>query len=135
MKFKFLFLLLIFSCSSKKEKDLNVFRYNEHKNIGSLDPAFSKDIADIWATNQLFNGLVQMDSNLKVESSIAKHWSISDDGLTYRFSLKDHVYFHKHPLFGKDSTRTVKAKDRVVVGASDSYEARCRKCHYIPDED
>jgi len=31
--------------------------------------------------------------------------------------------------------RTVKTKDRVVVGASDSYEARCRKCHYIPDED
>jgi thymidine kinase len=31
--------------------------------------------------------------------------------------------------------RTVKTKDRVVVGASDSYEARCRKCHYIPDEE
>lgn len=31
--------------------------------------------------------------------------------------------------------RTVKTKDRVVVGASDSYEARCRKCHYIPEED
>ena len=39
-----------------------IFRYNEHKNIGSLDPAFSKDLADIWATHQLFNGLVQMDS-------------------------------------------------------------------------
>lgn len=31
--------------------------------------------------------------------------------------------------------RTIKTKDRVVVGASDSYEARCRKCHYIPSED
>ncbi|PID63335.1 MAG: thymidine kinase [Ignavibacteriae bacterium] len=30
--------------------------------------------------------------------------------------------------------RTIKSKDRVVVGASDSYEARCRKCHYIPKE-
>lgn len=30
--------------------------------------------------------------------------------------------------------RTIASKDRVVVGASDSYEARCRKCHYIPDE-
>ena len=37
--------------------DSTVFRYNEHKNIGSLDPAFAKDLADIWATNQLFNGL------------------------------------------------------------------------------
>lgn len=31
--------------------------------------------------------------------------------------------------------RTIKTHDRVVVGASDSYEARCRKCHYIPDEE
>jgi thymidine kinase len=31
--------------------------------------------------------------------------------------------------------RTVKTQDRVVVGAADSYEARCRKCHYIPEED
>lgn len=28
--------------------------------------------------------------------------------------------------------RKVKSADRVLVGASDSYEARCRKCHYIP---
>lgn len=31
--------------------------------------------------------------------------------------------------------RTVKTKDRVVVGASDSYEARCRKCHFVPSEE
>lgn len=31
--------------------------------------------------------------------------------------------------------RTIKTKERVVVGASESYEARCRKCHYIPDEE
>ena len=30
--------------------------------------------------------------------------------------------------------RTIASKDRVVVGATDSYEARCRKCHYIPEE-
>lgn len=31
--------------------------------------------------------------------------------------------------------RTIKKHDRVVVGAADSYEARCRKCHYIPEEE
>lgn len=25
--------------------------------------------------------------------------------------------------------------ERVLVGASEAYEARCRKCHYIPNED
>ena len=105
--------LFFFSCESDTNtaKDHLVFRYNEHKNIGSLDPAFSKDIADIWATNQLFNGLVQMDNNLKVIPCIAKSWTISEDAKTYNFSLRKDVYFHKHELFGKDSTRTVVAKD------------------------
>jgi len=54
---------ILISCNEvlNSHSDNLVFRYNEHKNIGSLDPAFSKDLADIWATNQLFNGLVQMD--------------------------------------------------------------------------
>ena len=30
--------------------------------------------------------------------------------------------------------RKVVSTERVLVGASDSYEARCRKCHYIPTE-
>ncbi|OUR93323.1 ABC transporter substrate-binding protein [Flavobacteriales bacterium 34_180_T64] len=111
MKFKYIFLFFIVGCSSKSEDSLNVFRYNEHKNIGSLDPAFAKDNADIWAVNQLFNGLVQMDENLNVKPAIAKHWSISDDGLTYSFSLRHDVKFHKHFVFGKDSTRHVSAND------------------------
>jgi ABC-type transport system substrate-binding protein len=106
-------LSILFSCKNKSNSnnDTLVFRYNEHKNIGSLDPAFSKDISDIWATNQLFNGLVQMDGDLKIQPSIAKSWTISEDALTYTFSLRDDVYFHKHERFGKDSTRTVKATD------------------------
>ncbi|MBP1841403.1 ABC transporter substrate-binding protein [Formosa algae] len=98
--------------SSKKEHDDNlVFRYNEHKNISSLDPAFSKDISDIWATNQLFNGLVQMNDSMQVEPAIAKSWTISEDGLTYSFQLRKSVYYHKHTLFGRDSTRAVTAED------------------------
>lgn len=107
------FILLFFSCknTTKFNKDHLVFRYNEHKNISSLDPAFSKDLADIWATNQLFNGLLQMDDSLKVKPCIAKDWSVSDNSLIYTFNLRDDVFFHKHHLFGKDSTRTVTAYD------------------------
>ncbi len=103
----------LFSCGNKTDADKAqlVFKYNEHKNIGSLDPAFAKDNADIWAVNQLFNGLVQMDENLVVQPCIAKSWSISDDALTYSFSLRNDIQFHKHKLFGKDSTRTVTASD------------------------
>lgn len=30
--------------------------------------------------------------------------------------------------------RKIVSEERVVVGAADIYEARCRKCHYIPEE-
>jgi peptide/nickel transport system substrate-binding protein len=106
-------ILLTFSCTSDKnsKRDHLIFKYNEHKNIGSLDPAFSKDLADIWATHQLFNGLVQMDDQLNVKPCIAKNWSVTDSATTYTFNLRENVYFHKHELFGKDSTRTVNALD------------------------
>ena len=105
--------LALFSCGNETttNKDHLVFKYNEHKNIGSLDPAFAKDNADNWAINQLFNGLVQMDENLNVQPCIAKDWTISEDALTYSFSLRKDVTFHKHILFGKDSTQTVVASD------------------------
>lgn len=111
--FVVLLALVLFTCSKtqKKINDNHVFRYNEHKNIGSLDPAFAKDNADIWATHQLFNGLVQMNDQLNVIPCIAKSWEISEDALSYYFYLKNDVQFHKHHLFKKDSTRLVIAKD------------------------
>lgn len=108
-------LIIIFSCTDAnlKDRDHLVFRYNEHKNINSLDPAFSKDLADIWGTNQLFNGLVQMDNTLNVKPCIAKNWTVTDSAKTYTFFLRDDVFYHKHMLFKKDSTRTVTASDFV----------------------
>ena len=106
-------LFLFFSCrnNSNSSQDHLVFRYNEYANINTLDPAFSRTLQDNSVCNQLFNGLVQLDSDLNILPSIAKDWTISEDGKTYTFSLRNDVYFHKHKLFGKDSTRTVVADD------------------------
>ena len=105
--------IALVSCEKKLSgfDDSQVFRYNEHSNISSLDPAFAKKQADIWAVNQLYNGLVQLDDSLHVKPDIAKHWQISDDGKTYMFTLRNDAKFHKHHLFGSDSTRNVKASD------------------------
>jgi ABC-type transport system substrate-binding protein len=107
------FLLISFSCQQNKSntRDHLVFRYNEHANITSLDPAFAKDQRNIWAVHQLFNGLVEMDTELNVIPSISKSWTVSEDAITYMFTLRDDVQFHKHKLFGKDSTRIVNAYD------------------------
>jgi oligopeptide transport system substrate-binding protein len=90
-----------------------VFRYNESSGITSLDPAFARNQANIWAVNQLFNGLVQLDDNLKVQASIAKSWKISPDGLEYTFYLRNDVFFHPDKIFTGSHGRKVIAQDFV----------------------
>ncbi|MGO4911848.1 ABC transporter substrate-binding protein [Leeuwenhoekiella sp. W20_SRS_FM14] len=107
---------LLTSCNSKTDtsNELNVFRYNEHYNVATLDPAFARNPPIIWPTNQLFNGLVQQDDSLNIVADIAKSWTISEDTKTYTFTLRDDVVFHKHTQFKtKDSTRKVVASDFV----------------------
>ena len=107
----FILLLLFASCRDKQRYEgYKIFRYNESANINSLDPAFAKQQSNIWAVNQIFNGLVQMDAELNVTSAIAKKWRISEDGLTYVFVLRNDVYFHNNPCF-KKGTRAVTAHD------------------------
>lgn len=112
-------LLFLFSCkdNTKDNRDHLIFRYNEHSNIPSLDPAFARNPQSIWPTNQLFNGLVQLDDDLTIIPDIAKSWTVNDATNTYTFTLRSDVYFHKSKVFassslrGLDSTRTVIASD------------------------
>ncbi|WP_248723892.1 ABC transporter substrate-binding protein [Seonamhaeicola sp. ML3] len=106
-------IIFIFSCTknANSNRDHLVFRYNEYANINTLDPAFSRTLQDNSVNNQIYNGLVQLDDRLNIKPCIAKSWNISNDALVYTFSLRNDVFFHKHHLFGKDSTRTVTAKD------------------------
>jgi peptide/nickel transport system substrate-binding protein len=78
-----------------------------------LDPAFSRNLENIWATTHLFNGLVQLNDNLEVIPDIAKQWTVSADGLVYEFQIREDVYFHEHSAFGKQKTRKVIAPDFV----------------------
>lgn len=105
----------MWSCGGSGEGDGKmIFRYNESAGIATLDPAFAKDQARIWAVSQLYNGLVRLDTLLEVEPCIAKSWTVSDDGRTYTFRLRDDVYFHRSDVFGtRDSTRRVVAEDFV----------------------
>jgi peptide/nickel transport system substrate-binding protein len=108
-------IVILTSCKSGRFDNDNrkVFRYNESAGITSLDPAFARDQANIWAVNQLFNGLVQLDSSLIIKPCIAKSWNISPDGRIYTFHLRADVYFHDSEVFIKGKGRKVVASDFV----------------------
>ena len=107
---------LLFSCgppNQDEEQGKTVFKYNEPGGISSLDPAFSRNIENVWAVQQLFNGLVQMNQDLKVMPCIAKSWEVSEDGTVYTFQLRDDVFFHDHVQFLEGKGRRVTAHDFV----------------------
>lgn len=112
---KILLIISIFlftSCSQNENKLIqNIFRYNESKGISTLDPAFAKSQVLIWPTNQLYNGLVQMNNKLKVKPSIARYWEINDSGTIYTFILRKDVFFHNNKVFKSDTSRLVTAYD------------------------
>ena len=112
-----LFYLLLFvfvcSCVENKLQEDNIFRYNETSAVTSLDPVFANNQSNIWVTNQLFNTLIELDTNLQVTPSIAKKWTLAKDKLSYNFILRNDVYYHKSHCFGNDSTRLLIAEDFI----------------------
>ena len=71
---------MLISCNlNDKNANKKIIKFNSATGITSLDPAFARTQENIRAVNQLFNGLVQLDSQLNVVPSIAKKWSISED--------------------------------------------------------
>ncbi len=99
--------------SAETGETRTVFRYNEAAGIASLDPIFASKVENIWAVNQLYNGLIQMDDELQIQPCIAKSWDISEDGLTYSFHLRTDVYFHDDEVFEGGKGRKVVASDFV----------------------
>lgn len=110
----FLFGLLIWtSCRSSVDGDTGYFRYNETAGISSLDPAFAKSQAVIWATHQIYNTLVEVDSIGTLIPAVARDWEISADRRTYTFHLRTDVFFHNDPVFPGGVGRRAVAADWV----------------------
>jgi len=61
----------------------------------SLDPHAVTAVNDFRILMNIYDGLVRYkDGTLEVEPALAESWTISDDGLTYTFDLRDGVTFH-----------------------------------------
>ncbi len=104
------YLLFTTSCKDHTHPDKKIFRYNESSGLATLDPAFAKNKQVMWAVHQLYNTLVEIDSNMQIKPSVAKRWEISPDNLSFTFYLRDDVYFTEDACF-KNTPRKLTAKD------------------------
>ena len=107
-----LFLLVFFlSCKDHTHADKKIFRYNETSGIASLDPAFAKNQSIMWAIHQLYNTLIEVDSNMQLKPSIASSWQFSDSNKTITFQLRNDIYFQDDDCFKNNKGRKLVAAD------------------------
>ena len=104
--------VLLSACGKRHAAD-GYFHYNEQAGLATLDPAFAKNQAIIWATHQLYNTLVETNDQLELVPSLARRWEQSPDGLQFTFWLRTDVFFHDHPAFKDGKGRRMTATDVV----------------------
>ncbi len=96
-RYKALFIIMaivLFSCTKESERLFPEYLCVRLKsNPTTLDPALIVDVDGARIAAKLYNGLVAFDENLSPVSDIAEAWTISEDGLNYRFKLKEDVMF------------------------------------------
>jgi ABC-type transport system substrate-binding protein len=85
-------LLFSLSCSRKNRLEGYVY-YRLNANPTTLDPAFVVDVAGGTLSAKIFNGLVKLDKDLRPVPDVAEKWSVSGDGLTYMFHLRQGLTF------------------------------------------
>ncbi|MBU2957707.1 ABC transporter substrate-binding protein [Paracoccus sp. 1_MG-2023] len=82
-----------------------------------LDPTVSSPVAAGQVTWQnVFEGLVAIDRDGQVQPQLATEWQVSDDGLTYSFTLREGVSFQNGVAF--DSATAKFAIERILADDS-----------------
>ena len=88
-----------------------VFRTNEINSLKSLFPISINHSVSSRIALQVYQELVKLIKDLKVNPLLAKTIEVSEDGKFYTFTLHDSVYFHDDPCFKNGKGRILNAHD------------------------
>jgi peptide/nickel transport system substrate-binding protein/oligopeptide transport system substrate-binding protein len=77
-----------------------VLRMAGSVDLQTLDPAKAKDLGTLFLVRQIFSGLTRLDDDLQPVPALAETIEVSDDGLTYTFTLRKNARFQD----GRDIT-------------------------------
>jgi peptide/nickel transport system substrate-binding protein len=116
-----LLLLVLSSCGKRNSvnytllnggiKGGGTYIMNETENIRSLDPTGINDVVSHHVSHQIYDLLIDLDSNLKLVPALAHRWGISEDGLLYTFHLRKDAKFHDNACFPGGKGRFMNASD------------------------
>ena len=79
---------------SGEADDRRTFAMNAVQRFGTIDPARGTDYTQVMAMVNMYDPLVFPNEAGEIEPHVAEDWTVSDDNLTYTFTLRDDVQFH-----------------------------------------
>jgi oligopeptide transport system substrate-binding protein len=106
--------------------ELVVLNIASTEDIPSLDPGIASDSVSIPPIENLFHGLTDYDPlTSQVVPELATSWSVTPDGLTWTFNLRDDVMWYRYDPASDtaDALRAVTAQD-VVFGIKRACDPR-----------
>ncbi|QJD83789.1 peptide ABC transporter substrate-binding protein [Cohnella herbarum] len=106
------------SSAAPENQDPKEFRFTLASEPPSLDPGLMTDAQSSIVASGLFDGLTRLNAAGVPQPAIAKDWTISDDGKTYTFNLRDDAkWSNGDPITAQDvefSWKRVLAKETVA---------------------
>ena len=101
----------------------------------NLDPHLTVLAAAGAVIELLYDGLVQVDADLIPQPSLAAEWEVSEDGLTYTFTLRDNATFHNgRQIVADDVVYSIqRVQDPEVASPSASYASGIAEVTAVDD--
>jgi peptide/nickel transport system substrate-binding protein len=72
----------------------SVLRIVPHADLKNIDPIWTTAYITRNHGYMVYDTLFALDENLEVQPQMVADWSVSADGLTYRFALRDGLLWH-----------------------------------------
>jgi len=95
--------------------------YNLGEEPTTIEPGVSVAMAEGYVEFQVFDGLTRMDNKNMVQPAIAKSWTISKDGKTYLFTLRDAYWTNGTPVTAYDFEYAWKRELSPELAAENAY--------------
>ena len=111
-------LTLFAGCKQEETAAKDTLTFVTYQAPDNLDPMYS-----VWGEkntlHNIYDCLVKFDANGKMAPALAESWTLSEDGLTYTFKLRQGVTFHDGSAFSADDV--IFSLDTMMTSAMNGY--------------